>query len=178
MPDATRPWPSRAVQGVAPNEVGPASVEYLVRAARVTDIERLVVLSDGGLDRRESPLDAAGLLRQMVYMPQASIFVAEARREVVGGAVLSLRPSVGAGGYVGTLDLLVIDAEHDIDRVTDALLEEVVKSAINKGCTRVEAVLPNDPAAQARLERQGFTVASSITQLSVGAAGADARRPR
>lgn len=153
-------------------------MEYLVRAARVTDIERLVALSDGALDRTGSPLDAAGLLRQMVYMPQASIFVAEARREVVGGAVLSLRPSVGAGGYVGTLDLLVVDPEHDIDRVTDALLEEVVRSATNKGCTRVEAVLPADPAGQQRLERQGFAIANSITQLSVATGETAARRPR
>ena len=34
------------------------------------------------------------LLRQLVYLPQASIFVAEARRDVVGGAVLAL-PAVG-----------------------------------------------------------------------------------
>src|SRR4029077_14114239 len=73
-----------------PCEVGPVGVEYLVRAARVTDIDRIVALSDDALrvDRGESPLGSADLLRQLVYLPQASIVVAEARRLVVGGAIL------------------------------------------------------------------------------------------
>jgi GNAT superfamily N-acetyltransferase len=153
-------------------------VEYLVRAARITDIDRLVALSDGGMGRGDSPLDAADLLRQMVYLPQASIFVAEARRDVVGGAVLALRPSVQAGGFVGTVDLLVVDPAHDADRVTDALLEEVLRSASNKGCTVVEAAQPEDPAVRARLERQGFTTTRTITERTVVAAGAPARQPR
>jgi N-acetylglutamate synthase-like GNAT family acetyltransferase len=152
-------------------------VEYLVRAARITDIDRLVALSDTiRADRERSTLDASDLLRQMVYLPQASIFVAEARKEVVGGAVLSLRPSVRAGGYVGTVDLLVVDDAHDADRVTDALLEEVVRSASNKGCTTVEAVLPDDPAERVRWERQGFTQSRSVTERPVRAAGASTRR--
>ena len=53
-------------------------------------------------------LDAADLLRQLVYLPNASLLVAEARRELVGGALLVLRPSVIAGGYVGTIDFLVV----------------------------------------------------------------------
>ena len=98
-------------------------MEYLVRAARVTDIEHFVALSDASLrpDRGESPLGAADLLRQLVYLPQASIFVAEARRTVVGGAILALRPSVRAGGYVGTIDLLVVDPAYDVERITGAL---------------------------------------------------------
>lgn len=151
-------------------------MEYLVRAARITDIERLVALSDAVRIRHEkSPLDAPDLLRQMVYLPQASIFVAEARREVVGGAVLSLRPSVRAGGYVGTVDLLVVDGEHDVDRVTDALLEELVRSAANKGCTVVEAMLPDDPAERARWERQGFSHTRALSERTITAAGAGRR---
>lgn len=152
-------------------------MEYLVRAARITDIDRIVALSDGGMHHGDSPLDAADLLRQMVYLPQASIFVAEVRREVVGGAVLALRPSVQAGGFVGTVDLLVIDPAHDADRVTDALLEEVLRSASNKGCTVVEASVPDDPGVRARWERQGFTTPRIITERAVEAAGA-ARRDR
>lgn len=151
-------------------------MEYLVRAARITDIDRLVALSDAVREERRGPLDASDLLRQMVYLPQASIFVAEARKEVVGGAVLSLRPSVRAGGYVGTVDLLVVDDAHDADRVTDALLEEVVRSAKNKGCTTVEAALPDDPAERARWERQGFLQTRSLSERTVTAAGAN--RPR
>jgi predicted N-acetyltransferase YhbS len=152
-------------------------VDYLVRAARITDIDRLVALSDGGMGRGDSPLDAADLLRQMVYLPQASIFIAEAKREVVGGAVLALRPSVQAGGFVGTVDLLVVDPAHDVDRVTDALLEDILRSASNKGCTVVEAAVPDDPAVRTRLERQGFTTSRTITECTVAAAGT-ARRTR
>ena len=153
-------------------------VEYLVRAARVTDIDRLVALgdADGRMDRGASPLDAADLLRQLVYLPQASIFVAEAERHVVGGAVLALRPSVRAGGFVGTIDMLVVDPDHDIDRVTASLLEEVIRSASNKGCTVVEAVTPDDPIAAERWTRLGFAPAGPRIQRPVAAAGRAARR--
>jgi predicted N-acetyltransferase YhbS len=152
-------------------------VEYLVRAARVTDIERFVALSDASLrvDRGESTLDSADLLRQLVYLPQADIVVAEARRLVVGGAILALRPSVSAGGYVGTIDLLVVDPAHDVERLTEALLDELLRSARNKGCTVVEAVQPTDPDAQARWERMGFRPAAARLYRTVTAAGAASR---
>jgi ribosomal protein S18 acetylase RimI-like enzyme len=153
-------------------------MEYLVRAARITDIDRLVALSDAdlGTDRGSSPLDAADLLRQLVYLPQASIFVAETQRHVVGGAVLALRPSVSAGGFVGTIDLLVVDPEHDVDRVADALLEEVIRSASNKGCTLVEAARPDDQTALGRWAALGFTPAGPRIQRIVAAVGSTARR--
>jgi GNAT superfamily N-acetyltransferase len=153
-------------------------VEYLVRAARVTDIDRLVALGDADLrgDDDASPLDSADLLRQLVYLPQASIFVAEAERHVVGGAVLALRPSVRAGGYIGTVDLLVVDPGHDADRVTRALLEEVIRSASNKGCTVVEAIPPDAAAAATRWAAQGFVPAGPRIQRIVAAAGRAARR--
>jgi predicted N-acetyltransferase YhbS len=153
-------------------------VEYLVRAARITDIERLVTLGATVLDTPGSgaPLNAADLLRQLVYLPQASVFVAEVRREVVGGSVLVLRPSVVAGGYVGTVDLLVVDPAHDVDRVADALVEEALRSAANKGCSVVEAARPMDPADLARWERMGFGPAGPLLRRSVAAVGAAARR--
>jgi GNAT superfamily N-acetyltransferase len=152
-------------------------VEYLVRTARITDIDRLVTLSATARGTsRESPMNAADLLRQLVYLPQASVFVAEARREVVGGAVLALRPSVRAGGYVGTVDILVVDPEHDADRVSDALIEELVRSASNKGCTVVEVAQSGDPAERARWEKQGFTETGPLMERSVAAVGATARR--
>ena len=152
-------------------------MEYLVRAARVTDIDRIVALSDASMqvDRAESPLGAADLMRQLVYLPQASIVVAETRRVVVGGAILALRPSVRAGGYVGTIDLLVVDPEHDADRITVALLEELLRSASNKGCTVVEAERPDDAEAYARWQRMGFGEAGPRIQRIVTAAGS-ARR--
>ena len=159
-------------------EVRTFGVEYLVRAARITDIDRLVALSDADLrsNRDASPLDSADLLRQLVYLPQASIFVAETQRVVVGGAVLALRPSVRAGGFVGTIDLLVVDPDHDVDRVTDALLEDVIRSASNKGCTLVEATRPDDPVALGRWAAQGFSPAGPRIQRTVAAVGSTARR--
>ena len=133
-------------------------MDYLVRAARVTDIDRLVALSDGslGVARDESPLVAADLMRQLVYLPQASIFVAETRRTVVGGAVLALRPSVSSGGYVGTIDLLVIDPDHDPDRLTEALVEECLRSASKKAAPSSRRRCQMITAARARLEAMGF----------------------
>jgi predicted N-acetyltransferase YhbS len=163
----------------SPCEVRPDGVEYLVRAARVTDIDRIVALRDEGgrVDCGESALDAADLLRQLVYLPQASVVVAETQRHVVGGAVLALRPSVIAGGFVGTIDLLVVDPGHDADRVTEALVEELLRSASNKGCSVVETVQPDDPMERTRLERLGFGAAGPRLQRNVTAAGAAARRP-
>ena len=153
-------------------------MEYLVRAARVTDIDRVVALSDASIQssRAESPLGAADLMRQLVYLPQASIVVAETQRVVVGGAILALRPSVRAGGYVGTIDLLVVDPEHDADRIPDALLEELLRSASNKGCTVVEADRPDDGAALARWARMGFGESGLRITRTVAAAGSAARR--
>ena len=171
-------WPRPRGDGPPSCEVRTFGVEYLVRAARVTDIDRLVALSDADLrvGRDASPLDAADLMRQLVYLPQASIFVAETQRVVVGGAVLALRPSVRAGGFVGTIDLLVVDPDHDADRVTDALLEDLIRSASNKGCTLVEAAPPDDPAALGRWAAQGFAPAGPRIQRTVAAVGSTARR--
>jgi hypothetical protein len=102
-------------------------------------------------------LDAADVLRQLVFLPHASVIVAEQRRDIAGGAVLAIRPSVRAGGYVGTIDLLVTDPDSDVDAVTDLLIEEAVRSAANKGCASVEAPQPDDPAERARWERLGFS---------------------
>jgi predicted N-acetyltransferase YhbS len=152
-------------------------VEYLVRAARVTDIDRIVALGDDSVQigRPESPLGAADLMRQLVYLPQASIVVTEMQRVVVGGAILALRPSVVAGGYVGTIDLLVVDPDYDAERITAALLEELLRSASNKGCTVVEAVRPDDGLLE-RWQRMGFTEAGPRIQRTVAAAGSAARR--
>ena len=141
-----------------PCEVGPVGVEYLVRAARVTDIDRIVALSDGAVQMpaAESPLGAADLMRQLVYLPQASVVVAEARRVVVGGAVLALRPSVRAGGYVGTIDLLVVDPEHDADRITEALLEELAPVGQQQGLHRRRGRAARRPGGPRTLAADGL----------------------
>ncbi len=146
-------------------------MEYLVRAARITDVERLVALADrefGGV-ASDGALASADLLRQLVYLPQASVLVAEAHRGIVGGAVLALRPSVRAGGYIGSVDLLVVDPEQDADAITDALLEDVVRSAANKGCSLVEAPRPVDEAVLERWTRRGFKEAGATLERDVTA---------
>lgn len=154
-------------------------MRYQVRAARITDIERLVTLADGELrsDALEGPLAASDLLRQLVYLPQASVFVAESRDGIVGGAVLALRPSVSTGGYVGTVDLLVVDPRQDTAAVVDLLLEEVLRSAGNKGCSVVEAQRPDDPSMLDHWQRRGFVASGPRIEHAVAAARATARHP-
>ena len=60
-PGVTAVEPRSRRMDVAPCEVGPVSVEYLVRGARVTDIDRFVALSAGSVKRMRPALDAAGL---------------------------------------------------------------------------------------------------------------------
>ena len=152
-------------------------VEYLIRQARITDIDRLAALGRSSMmGSGRGSLDAADLLRQLVYLPHASVLVAEVRRELVGGALLVLRPSVTAGGYVGTVDLLVVAPDHDANRVTEALLEELLRSAGNKGCTTVEIGQPVEPAALERLERAGFAPAGPTLRRPLAAVGST-RRP-
>jgi len=152
-------------------------VEYSVRSARITDIDRLVALFGDRLGGRRGGgrLDAADLLRQLVYLPHASILVAERRRELVGGAVLAIRPSVRAGGYVGTLDLLVVGPGSETEPVTEVLLDEALRSAGNKGCATVEAPRPGDPDELARWERRGFVEAGPLIERAVDPAGAGRR---
>jgi hypothetical protein len=152
-------------------------VEYLVRPARITDIGRLATLGRGAIgDPASGSLGAADLLRQLVDLPHASVLIAEATREMAGVALLVLRPSVVAGGYVGTIDLIIVAKDHDADRVTDALLEELLRSAGNKGCSVVEVAEPSDPEGLARLERAAFTPAGPTLRRPVAAAGSAARR--
>ncbi len=155
-------------------------MDYTVRAARITDIDRIVALSGDQVGARGSgtALDAADLLRQLVYLPHASVLVAERRREIVGGAVLAIRPSVRSGGYVGTIDLLAVSPDVDADAVTGALLAEALRSAANKGCASVEAARPDDPAERTRWEDNGFSELGPYMGRTLAPAGAGSRRSR
>jgi hypothetical protein len=104
-----------------------------------------------------TPIDAIGLLRQLVYLPNASVAVAEAGRQIVGGAILGLRPSVRAGGFVGTIDLLAVGDCDSPGRVADLLIEEMLLSARRKGCASVEVVLAGDAQHTANWSDHGFT---------------------
>jgi GNAT superfamily N-acetyltransferase len=145
-------------------------VEYQVRAARITDVERIVALVTSAAPAASAAtIEGADLLRQLVYIPQASVIVAETLRTLVGAAVLALRPSVRAGGYVGTIDLLAVDHRHDADRLTGLLLGELLRSARNKGCAVVETAAPADGAALAAWERHGFRPAGPRIECRIRA---------
>ena len=133
-------------------------MELVVRDARLTDIDRVT----GVIERADARWsldqlkDAADVLRQMVYLPNASVIVALDCRMILGVAVLALRPSVMAGGLVGAVDLLAVEPGHELSGVLEALLNELVRAARNKGCVVVESALPEDAAELPRWEDLGF----------------------
>ena len=147
-------------------------MEYQVRDARLTDIDRVSELiqraDPAWTDERISA--AADMLRQLMYMPSASVLVALEGRQVDGVAVLALRPSVTVRGLVGAIDLLAVEPGREVVGPTEALLREVVRSARNKGCVLLEVVPPAEPSAVAALERLGFSLEHGRLSLSLAAA--------
>ena len=133
-------------------------MEVQVRDARLTDIDRITaVVERAGVQWTAAQLsDAADLLRRMIYLPNAAVLAALDGRAIVGAAVLSLRPSVAAGGLVGTIDLLSVDPGQHVSGVTETLLRELTRSARNKGCVLLDASPPEDPTELALWQQAGF----------------------
>jgi hypothetical protein len=127
-------------------------VEVHVRTARLTDLDVAVRLlapddADGGSQRQ----DVADTLRNLLFVPSATVIVAERERRVVGVGVLSIRPSVRSGPFVGVIDELGLASSPILEaaerkRAADEIVEQLATSARNKGCTRVEV---NEPLATA-----------------------------
>ena len=140
------------------------AVEYQVRDARITDAERITALLAAATGKPaaddRATLGAADLLRQLVYLPSAVVIVAEMQRAIVGAAMLALRPSVAGGGFVGSIDLLVVEPGYEVTGVRDALVAEMLRSARNKGCVVVEAPRPTEAADQAAWAGFGFADAA------------------
>jgi hypothetical protein len=155
-----------------------ASVELVLRDARLTDIDRIV----GLMERTDSSWsserlsEAADVLRQMVYLPNATLVVALEGRMLVGFAVLALRTSVVAGGLVGTVDLVCAEPGRELDGVLEGLLRELMRSARNKGCVVLEANPPEGTAELPTWEALGFAEDGLRWRCQlVGAATASAR---
>jgi predicted N-acetyltransferase YhbS len=137
-----------------------AFVEVHVRSARLTDLDAAVrLLSHDELDPGAERHDA-DYLRNLLFVPSATVLVAEAARRVVGVGVLSIRPSVRSGPFVGIVDELGL-ARADLDAadrrgIADAIVEHLATSARNKGCTRVEVSEPLASAEPSLWKRLGF----------------------
>ena len=145
-------------------------VEVHVRTARLTDLDaatRVLALNAIGSGRE------ADYLRNLLFVPSATVLVAEAERRVVGLGVLAIRPSVRSGPFVGVIDELgVADGSRpdDADRrtIADQLVEHLASSARNKGCTRVEVAEPLASAEPALWKRVGFASRGSILGRAIG----------
>ena len=135
-------------------------MEVHVRSARPTDLDAAVrLVAHDGADRTAGPANA-DFLRNLLYVPSATVAVAETGRRVVGVGVLSIRPSVRSGPFVGVIDELGL-AGGELDAAErrhagDAIVEHLATSARHKGCTRVEVSEPLATAEPSRWKRLGF----------------------
>jgi N-acetylglutamate synthase-like GNAT family acetyltransferase len=146
-------------------------VEVHVRTARLTDLDAAMrVLA---FDTVGSGRDEADYLRNLLFVPSATVLVAEADRRVVGLGVLAIRPSVRSGPFVGVIDELGVapgNGPGDADRQTiiDHLVEHLVASARNKGCARVEVAEPLASAEPALWKRVGFASRGPTLSRAIG----------
>jgi len=135
-------------------------VEVHVRSARLTDLDsavRMLAHVGVGLEQRND----VDYLRNLLFVPSATIVVAERERRVVGVGVLAIRPSVRSGPFVGIVDELGVEQAPTLDaaerrRVADDIVEHLATSARNKGCTRVEVTEPLASAEPSLWKRLGF----------------------
>ena len=135
-------------------------MEVHVRSARPTDLDAAVrLLARDGAGAGAGNKDG-DFLRNLLYVPSATIAVAEAGRRVVGVGVLSIRPSVRSGPFVGVIDELGVAGSElepaERRHAGDAIVEHLATSAQHKGCTRVEVSEPLASAEPSRWKRLGF----------------------
>ncbi len=157
-------------------------MEYHVRTARLTDVEPAIriLLQDGSSDE-EAWRDDSDRLRSLLYVPSSTVVVAESEHRVIGLGVLSIRPSVRSGPYVGAIDELAVAAgdgagsaaagKADATRHREigcSILEQLVKSARNKGCTRVEVTDHLASAEPSLLKQAGFAKRGVLLSRAIG----------
>jgi predicted N-acetyltransferase YhbS len=136
-------------------------VEVHVRSARLTDLDaaaRLLARDGDDPDRRRDDVDT---LRNLLFVPSATVVVAETERRPVAIGVLAIRPSVRSGPFVGVVDALgmaeaSVLGTADRRRVAGLVVEHLVQSARNKGCARVEVAEPLASAEPSLWKRLGF----------------------
>jgi Acetyltransferase (GNAT) family len=136
-------------------------VEVHVRTARLTDLDSAVRLLARGEPDPTAERDDVDYLRNLLFVPSATIAVAELDRRTIGAGVLAIRPSVRSGPFVGIIDELGVASAPIVDdadrgKVADALVEHLASSARNKGCTRVEVSEPLVSAEPSLWKRHRF----------------------
>jgi hypothetical protein len=155
-------------------------VEYHVRSARLTDVDAAIRILMRDPATTDEQRDDADRLRNLLFIPSATVVVAEAERRVIGVGVLSIRPAVRSGPFIGVIDELGVEAattEESVTRAADAaqrravgasIAEHLVVSARNKGCTRVDVTDPLASAELALLKRAGFGRRGALLSRAIG----------
>lgn len=166
-----------AMRAAVPSR-GNLTLEFHVRNARLTDVEPAIrVLARPG--DAKGGRDDADLLRSMLYQPAATVVVAESEHRVLGVGVLSIRPSVRSGPFIGCIDELGLVTGLDAPRddapdaplrstIGGSILEHLVTSARNKGCTRVEVTDPLASAEAPLLNAAGFAGEGTLLSRAIG----------
>jgi hypothetical protein len=147
-------------------------VEVHVRSARLTDLDAAIRMLARDVDEENRRHDV-DYLRNLLFVPSATVSVAERERRVVGVGVLSIRPSVRSGPFVGIIDELGIAEKTELGaadwrRVADGIVEHLATSARNKGCTRVEVSEPLSSAEPSLWKRLGFASRGRTLGRSLG----------
>lgn len=156
-------------------------MEYHVRSARLTDIDaaiRILMRDAADSDQQRQDTDR---LRNLLFVPSATVVVAEEERRVIGTGVLSIRPSVRSGPFIGVIDELGVEVgtgrsgsaargagaarRRDIGA---SIVEHLVASARNKGCTRVDVTDPLATAEPALMKRAGFARRGALLSRATG----------
>ena len=148
-------------------------MEVHVRNARVTDLDAAVrTLAHDGPEAGEGHEDV-DYLRNLLFVPSATVVVAERERRVIGVGVLAIRPSVRSGPFVGIIDEMGIARAPVLDdaerrRAADEIVEHLATSARNKGCTRVEVSEPLASAEPSLWKRLGFASRGRTLGRTIG----------
>ena len=147
-------------------------MEVHVRSARPTDLDAALRMLARGDRGGEAERHDADYLRNLLFIPSATVAVAEVESRAIGVGILALRPSVRSGPFVGVIDEIGVAGSvpdgTERRQVVDAIVEHLVSSARNKGCTRVEVTEPLASAEPSLWKRRGFASRGRTLGQSIG----------
>jgi hypothetical protein len=158
-------------------------MEVSVRSARLTDVEAAVRVLTRDAPDPASEREDADRLRHLLFVPAATVVVAMAERQLVGVGILSIRPSVRSGPFVGVIDDLGLVAGDGTgsaaeagdaalrDEAASRMLDQLIVSARNKGCSRVEVTDPLAAAEPHLLAQAGFQRRGALMSRAIGLIG-------